>query len=488
MNYPFFTQVDPFVMQGLSQLTKILQKIMPMNTAQKKDLAYAVKDLSEELTSERDFARPYWSSPRLTSAYMHYFLPWNIIRLSRLFPALNFGKIPAAPLIVDLGSGPLTLPITFWLSRKDLRQKPVTFVCADIASQPLQLGRTLFDELRKEMDPKSEWKIHVLRTPLFKALKEVRGNPWLISMGNVLNEGEEKKAHPMQKQIEQILKDAKNILREDGKIFAVEPGTRQGARVLSLLRQSATQLPAISDELDDDHNDMYDEGYTHESDNFVNIDSPNLQEISEEVTEAPFIALAPCPHNELCPLSTQYAQVQRKLQKYPMKASNAWCHFNTPADYVPNALRQLSQRAGMDKQSISLSFLYLALKKEGERILRAQTKQYGDISDKARVISEAFPIPDYRGRARYACHKTGLLLLVDSAPLANASLCDIMLSRPLTKDQKSGAALAKADYEDFSQEFSNSQFLKEKTKKIRAIKEKTNKPNIRKNKKILFKV
>ena len=480
MNHPFFTQVDPFVMQGLSQISKILDRIMPMNGAQRRDLPYACQDLSEELTSDRDaLSRPYWSSPRLMSAYMHYFLPWNLIRLSRLFPALNFGKNPAEPLIVDLGSGPLTLPIALWLSRKDLRLKPVTFVCADIAPQPLNLGRTLFDELRKELDPKSEWKIHTLRAPLFKALKQVRGNPWLITMGNVLNEGEEKKAHPIQKQIDQILNDAKNILRQDGKIFAVEPGTRQGARVLSLLRQSATQFNPSAEEDYDDYNDDdykndYDDNYTnqnreqnnnkhstshHNSQNFrgyyksndtksyddnesyasENYDEDNYKENYDDEnenipTEAPFIALSPCPHNEECPLSGHSRQ--------NIKFNSAWCHFNSPADYVPYNLRQLSQRAGMDKESISLSFLYLALKSEGERIIRAEKNHLGSLEDKARVISEAFPIPNFKGRARYACHETGLLLLVDSAPLPTASLCDVIIPKPFTRDVKSKAAFA----------------------------------------------
>jgi len=448
MNHPFFTKIDPFVMQGLSQVSKILDRIMPMNAAQKRDLPYACKDLSEELTSDRDaLSRPYWSSPRLMSAYMHYFLPWNLIRLSRLFPALNLGKNPAEPLILDLGSGPLTLPIALWLSRKDLRQKPVTIVCSDIAPQPLNLGRILFDELRKELDPQSEWKIHTMRTPLFKALKQVRGNPWLITMGNILNEGEEKKSHPIQKQINQIITDAKNILREDGKIFAVEPGTRQGARVLSILRESATQLKA---EIDDDYDDYNDDDY---KDDYK--DDPNFQDNNNDkhsdydkasdndeyedyddgiLEEAPFIALSPCTHNEDCPLSGHSRQ--------GIKFNSAWCHFNSPADYVPTSLRQLSQRAGMDKDSISLSFLYLAMRNEGERIIRAERNHIGYLEDKARVISEAFPVPYFRGRARYACHETGLLLLVDSAPLPTASLCDVIIPKPIARDIKSKAAFA----------------------------------------------
>ena len=104
---PLFSAPDSFARRGLEQLFLVLDRVMPMNGSQKRDLAMACRDLSALLTTERDgLSRPYWTSPRLTSAYLRYFLPWNLVRLSALLPGLDFGRIPDEPLILDMGSGP----------------------------------------------------------------------------------------------------------------------------------------------------------------------------------------------------------------------------------------------------------------------------------------------------------------------------------------------------------------------------------------------
>ena len=92
---PLFSAPDSFARRGLEQLFLVLDRVMPMNGSQKRDLAMACRDLSALLTTERDgLSRPYWTSPRLTSAYLRYFLPWNLVRLSALLPGLDFGRIP----------------------------------------------------------------------------------------------------------------------------------------------------------------------------------------------------------------------------------------------------------------------------------------------------------------------------------------------------------------------------------------------------------
>ena len=137
---PLFSAPDSFARRGLEQLFLVLDRVMPMNGSQKRDLAMACRDLSALLTTERDgLSRPYWTSPRLTSAYLRYFLPWNLVRLSALLPGLDFGRIPAEPLILDMGSGPLTLPLALWLSRPDLRSRPVTLVASDTTPHILEL-------------------------------------------------------------------------------------------------------------------------------------------------------------------------------------------------------------------------------------------------------------------------------------------------------------------------------------------------------------
>lgn len=410
MQKELFIEFDTFTQKGLSLIYPLLDKIIPMKANHKKELPYACKDLSEYLTIDREFlSRPYWTSPRLLSAYFHFFMMWNLVRLCKLFPSLNLGKIPQEATLIDLGSGPLTLPIALWLSRSDLRTKKITFICCDIAPQPLQIGKMLFEELKKNLDPNSSWQIKTIRTPNHKALRQLNEKPFLITMGNVLNEGDEKKKISTHQQITQIFTDASQILAENGKIFAVEPGTRQGARMIQILRNLVTEQNY--------DNDFDEEDFENDS-----------QDFSEDffLEEAPFKILSPCPNEINCPLANKNINKQ-----------NAWCHFNAKATLIPKELKQLSQKAGLDKDSVSLSYLLLARKEEADTILKNEKTQ-----NKARIISDAFIVPRFKGRARYACHKQGLLLLLDSAKYQTGTLCDIEFPTKIEHDTKSKAIFA----------------------------------------------
>ena len=90
------------------------------------------------------------------------------------------------------------------------------------------------------------------------------------------------------------------------------------------------------------------------------------------------------------------------------RRSTAWCHVNAPAEHAPQALRELSSRAGLDKDSISLSFLLLKKLDEEEAEKLAENPQRSRRPQSrrklsARIVSDAFIVPDYPGRARYAC-------------------------------------------------------------------------------------
>ena len=55
---------------------------MPLSRNHHADLPEAIRDLSAMLTYERGgLGRSYWSAPRYVSAYLRYFLPWNLVRL-----------------------------------------------------------------------------------------------------------------------------------------------------------------------------------------------------------------------------------------------------------------------------------------------------------------------------------------------------------------------------------------------------------------------
>ncbi len=417
MNKELFSEFDDFAQKGFSLIYPALAELLPMKPSQRKELPYACKELSEYLTTEREMlSRPYWTNPRLLSAYFHYFLVWNLIRLCKLFPQINLGTLSQKCTFVDLGSGPLTIPLAFFLARKDLHKKEITFICSDIAPQPLQIGKNLFEMLRLKLAPECRWKIEIVRAPNHKILRQIHTPVSLITMGNVLNEGDEKRKFSTFEQIQHIYDTACQILDETGKIFVVEPGTRQGARMIQILRTLVTEEMQENDfdELDEENGEVT---ASFAEDNWKEDDW-------EEDEEAPNQIISPCPCGISCPLTKQFHK------------QNAWCHFNTKANGIPKELKELSQKAGLDKESISLSYLYLAKKELAEKLIKKEQSEH-----KARIISDAFVVPHYKGRARYACHERGLLLILDSAAMPMGTLCEIKFPAKSIRDYKSKALL-----------------------------------------------
>ena len=87
---PLFSPLDAFCRNALAQLPKALDAVMPLSRNHRADLPEAIRDLSAMLTYERGgLGRSYWSAPRYVSAYLRYFLPWNLVRLTGLLPGLD---------------------------------------------------------------------------------------------------------------------------------------------------------------------------------------------------------------------------------------------------------------------------------------------------------------------------------------------------------------------------------------------------------------
>ena len=87
---PLFSPLDAFCRNALAQLPKALDAVMPLSRNHRADLPEAIRDLSAMLTYERGgLGRSYWSAPRYVSAYLRYFLPWYLVRLTGLLPGLD---------------------------------------------------------------------------------------------------------------------------------------------------------------------------------------------------------------------------------------------------------------------------------------------------------------------------------------------------------------------------------------------------------------
>lgn len=436
---PLFSAPDSFARRALDQLFSVLDDVMPMNGAQKRDLSTACRDLSAMLTTERDaLNRPYWTSPRLTSAYLRYFLPWNLVRLAALLPGLDFGRIPDEPLILDAGSGPLTLPLALWISRPDLRRRPVTVVASDTTPHILELGRNIFEGMRTALDDQSPWTIRTMRASVTQAPHRLYARPgslWMLSMGNVLNEMEERRAkpgHQITDRMRELLESAADMLCENGLILSVEPGTRQGGRLVAHLRKSA--LGGVEEE--PEYGDLTSFALREEqNDRYMDMDDDDDWDDDTDDFGLPplFTPLSPCPHAGNCPMLD--------------RRTTAWCHVNAPAEHAPDFLRELSARAGLDKDSISLSFLLLRKLNDDEAAEETSAPNRRARRVTARIISDAFVVPGYPGRARYACTQAGLALIPASSHLPPGALCRAWTTPD--RDRKSGALVLSLEERTF---------------------------------------
>ncbi|MDR2516720.1 MAG: hypothetical protein LBC88_04985, partial [Spirochaetaceae bacterium] len=128
----------------IEYLSGLVERIFPVPPQFRSGAARDVAELSRLLTSARGERRKaYLNHPALLSAYLRYFLPWNVYRLVRLLSALPL-SLKDGDRIIDLGSGPLTLPLALWIARADLRNTRLFFRCVDLSGAALTAGEKLF--------------------------------------------------------------------------------------------------------------------------------------------------------------------------------------------------------------------------------------------------------------------------------------------------------------------------------------------------------
>lgn len=367
----------------LAALPRHLDAAMPMRRQHRRELPGDIRQLSHLLTDERgDLRRDYLADPAALSAYLRYFLPWNIYRLGSLFNGLALdpgGDSPdGAATIIDLGTGPLTAPLTLWMSRPHLRKRPLTFVCVDRAHKPMRLGLTALESMAAEHgDGLAPWRVSLVKAPLDARLREKAD---LLIMANALNEVLHRGEGDLAEDAGALAWHLNGMLAPGGAVCVVEPGVRPSAHLLAALRH----------------------GFLGEG----------LHPVS------------PCPHEGPCPMSG--------------RGYTAWCHFNFEAEDAPRWLRELSEAARLPKDNVSLSFLHFSAK--GRKLEPAA----GHVL--ARAVSGPFALPPADDGARrygqYACTGHGLTLLSMQQkhllPLPGALIEAPWPETPAT-DAKSGA-------------------------------------------------
>jgi hypothetical protein len=406
-----FPGLEEDTRRNLGALLPLIEKTFPIPTRFRRNLAADVAELSRLLTSARG-ERPlsYLNRPPLLSAYLRYFLPWNLYRLCRLIPGLD---LPLAPgdAIIDLGSGPLSFPIGLWLCRRDLRSLPLKFRCLDRSKAALEAGKRLFTALIPP-GTDSPWTIQTIHGDLGREfLSEAGGRnrpagdgAALITALNLYNEpfqsispGDDTGQRRFAQSQATLLA---GMAAPGGRLLIVEPGTPPSGRLITLLREA-----------------------------LIGLDRPPL---------------SPCTHSCPCPFPGR------------KQGASKWCHFAFDTEEAPAALHRLSAAAGIPKERATLSFLLAgpqcrgtAKTEQNAQTDQTKTGQSKQTMQTVRVISSPFPAgrgPDSRAWGRYVCGEKGMALLRDEKPriesLESGTLLTVRFTGEL--DPKSGGAVCTA--------------------------------------------
>ena len=295
---PLFIQAPPELAAALEDYRRVLHTAHPLKTKHGAGLPNDVKRLSLALTAERGPGPQanYLSSPANLSAYLYYFLPWNIYRVSRLLHGLAL-DLPEGSSVLDLGCGPLTLVQALWIARPQLRTRRLRFVCLDQTGSVMRAGKALFEALAGEAG--QAWSIELVQGPLHKA---PQGPFQLVTALNALNELAGGRGEEGRDALDRVAEALTGRLAADGRLLLVEPGTRLGGGLLSRLR--------------------------------------------EALMEEGLFPQAPCTHDAPCPMLAPRWR--------------SWCHFTFPAEGIPAWLARLSDYADLEKDRVSLAFLLMS--------------------------------------------------------------------------------------------------------------------------------
>jgi len=382
----------------LNSIPELINKTFPIPGRFRGALPSDIAKLSRMLTNSRG-ERPlsYLGRPNYLSAYLHYFLPWNLYRLCILLPPLNI-KLSAGAIITDLGCGPLTFTSALWITRPDLRAVPLEFNCVDRVLPVMESGKKFFNALCESADSENSraWKINIIKKD-FNINKNASGtdrrNASLVCAVNVFNEQYDRIPHNNTTALRDTAKNAALFMHGEASakasILTVEPGVPQSGRFITFLREA-----------------------------FIELGCPPL---------------SPCPHLTDCPLMHKQSRHAGKQQTNKKR----WCHFAYETADAPKELQRLSAAAKLPKDRLAFSYLLT-----GGEVSR-------DPSD-IRVISDAFPLPGGRFGC-YGCSAKGLVLLTGEKKLIEKAGSGSLLEQggnssfsfTVTgeRDQKSGAVI-----------------------------------------------
>lgn len=372
---------------------EIVQRVKPLNSKQLYRMPETIKELSHLLTDDRNSRRAgYMNDVPTLSAYIRYFMWWNLVRLSPLFAGFEtnpqtkqvFQNLPENPVFLDLGSGPLTVPIALWLACPSLRSKKLTFYCLDTSQNALSFGEELFLSIvaktYKATPEQVEWNIIRVKGEIGT---EIRKKADFITCGNMFNELYWNTSKPL----EEISKNYTNLLlsygNEKTSVLVIEPGVPRSGRFITLLRNSL---------------------------------------IRKKMT-----ILSPCPHMVDCPMEG--------------KKGGKWCHFTLLTDKAPKKLHKLSDSAKLSKDRASFSFVFAS--NVVDSVVEKPVENSKNPQIDIRVVSDPIRLPREK-TGRYACSHLGLTLLeAPEKALSSGDFVQVSSHQGTSPkiDRKSGAVI-----------------------------------------------
>ncbi|MCR4938609.1 MAG: small ribosomal subunit Rsm22 family protein [Treponemataceae bacterium] len=389
----------------LNEFDSLLQDIKPLNSKQLAQLPENIRELSHLLTDDRSSRRMgYMNSTVFLAAYTRYFMWWNLVRLTPVFSGFSvdeniralFSAFTDDSVLLDIGSGPLTVPVALWLASPELRKKKLTFYCLDYSQTALAFGEEILLSVAAKTSLSTPdqklWQIVRVKGAMGTSIKRKAD---MVFCANMFNELFWDTPQPLEQVSKKYCSQLLPYLKEKSSVFVVEPGVPRAARFVSLLRDSLMRKS--------------------------------------------FMPLAPCPHADICPMDG--------------RKGGKWCHFTLLTDDAPARLMKLSAAAGIPKDRASLSFIFssstLDTGGRGEpsdsmAARRKGSKPESDIEKlQLRVVSDSIRLND-GSSGRYACCEKGLALAI--APEKAFSSGDLIMAdipsgkaARLPVDKKSGA-------------------------------------------------
>ena len=415
----------------LENFDGIIRTNLPLSSKQLLLLPRNIKELSHCLTDERSKRRlGYMNDNVMLSAYAYYFLWWNLFRLTSVFSALDenvFSFLHDESVCLDIGSGPLSVPLALYLARPELRAVKLTWYCMDTSQNALALGENLLlscaARLQNTQHAQSVRRAHSAQST--ESVEDADGFCWrivrvkgeigtpikqkasFITCANMFNELYWNTSQPLEAEAKKYAARlfSYGAQKPDGKsecaFFVAEPGIPRASRFISLLRAAMLRK--------------------------------NMSCVS------------PCPHENECPMDG--------------KKGGKWCHFILNTETAPAALKKLSEKAGLAKERAAISFIFtrpeaFSRNPKAEHAEKHETDGKTAAAAKTpyriRICSDPIALPEHK-TGRYACAPWGLTLVIEKNArekrLASGNLIEVPLKaadiQNLSTDRKSGAKIVR---------------------------------------------